>query len=67
MTHTYKGFRLIDGAIDNAKCPHLHFVNDNGRIRCQACGDAELIRRYEGGCDVIATATDIIPFTGGTR
>ncbi len=36
-TREYKGFRLIDGTIDNSKCPHLHMVNDDNVTRCQVC------------------------------
>jgi hypothetical protein len=49
-TKQYKGFRLIDGTIDNTKCPHLHYVKDYSDIRCQTCGKrmpGSLSRREE--------------------
>lgn len=35
-----KGFRLPNGTIDNSQCPHLHFIDYKGKIRCQVCGRA---------------------------
>jgi uncharacterized paraquat-inducible protein A len=53
---TYNGFRLIDGTVDNTKCPHLHTIPDGSRISCQTCGKdfgcPHLnIDEYQGKCD----------------
>ncbi len=55
-TRTYNGFRLIDGTVDNTKCPHLHMIEDGRRIACQTCGKDfgcphANIDEYFGKCD----------------